>query len=481
MMQKKAGLYIRVSTTEQAEEGYSVGSQTEKLKAYCTAMDYLVYDIYTDGGFTGTNLNRPAMQKLISDVKNGYVDIAIVMKLDRLSRSQKDTLYLIEDVFIANNCEFVSVTESFDTSTPYGRAFIGILAVFAQFERERMQERITDGKTERAKDGKIMAWAHPAIGYDYINESYVVNEYEAELVRTCFDLCEQGLSINKIKAVVDEKFALGTKHKTKDGKYHLNTIKRILRNRTYLGIVKYAGQEYPGQHEPLITKEQFDKVQSILELNSKNALGARKNPFRSTHLLTGLLFCADCGARIHAQARRNVNNNRWYYICYSVSKTSKKYRTSDDCCQEVIDGETMDEYVWNTLKELDITCDIPNEPKESNSEFLLVMKKRMESINQKMNKLLDLYLEDKFSKEELEKKNKSLLQEKETIEKEIEKVENQTENTITRTNALSELMKLDNVYKNGTLEDKKRFISLFIDRIEVHNGEINIRLNRMSD
>ena len=124
-------LYSRVSTAEQASEGYSIGEQQSRLQSYCDAMNFKPYTLYTDAGFSGGSTDRPALQDLIRDVKNGKIEKVVVYKLDRLSRSQKDTLELIEDVFLTNGCDFVSVTENFDTATPLGRAMIGILAVFA--------------------------------------------------------------------------------------------------------------------------------------------------------------------------------------------------------------------------------------------------------------------------------------------------------------------------------------------------------------
>ena len=149
----KVGIYSRVSTQEQAREGYSIGEQVERLKNYCAAKGWILYKTYTDAGFSGANTDRPGMQQLISDVADGKIDMVLVYKLDRLSRSQKDTLYLIEDVFIKNNVNFASITENFDTSTPFGRAMIGILSVFAQLEREQFRERSIMGKDARAKEG----------------------------------------------------------------------------------------------------------------------------------------------------------------------------------------------------------------------------------------------------------------------------------------------------------------------------------------
>ena len=125
-------LYIRVSTEAQAEECYSIQAQTERLEAYCKAMGWDNYRCYTDGGYSGSNLDRPEMTRLIADARGGQLATVVVFKLDRLSRSQKDTLYLIEDVFLPHWVDFISLNESIDTSTPYGRAMIGILSAFAQ-------------------------------------------------------------------------------------------------------------------------------------------------------------------------------------------------------------------------------------------------------------------------------------------------------------------------------------------------------------
>ena len=149
----RVAIYVRVSTEDQAEEGYSIGVQTEKLQAYCTAHDWNIVNTYTDPGFSGSNMERPALKRMLDDIKNGLIDMVLVYKLDRLSRSQRDTLYMIEDTFIANNVGFVSMTENFDTSTPLGKLMIGIMSAFAQLERETITARMQMGHDARAKDG----------------------------------------------------------------------------------------------------------------------------------------------------------------------------------------------------------------------------------------------------------------------------------------------------------------------------------------
>ena len=185
----KVAIYVRVSTTNQAEEGYSIDEQIDKLESYCKIKDWTVYKVYTDGGFSGSNTERPALESLIKDANKKKFDTVLVYKLDRLSRSQKDTLFLIEDVFIKNGIEFLSLQENFDTSTPFGKAMIGLLSVFAQLEREQIKERMQLGKLGRAKAGKSMMWAKTSYGYDYHKETgtMTINPVQSLVIKFIFE------------------------------------------------------------------------------------------------------------------------------------------------------------------------------------------------------------------------------------------------------------------------------------------------------
>ena len=152
-MNKYIACYIRVSTSEQALNGQSLAEQEDRLLKYCDALNWQNTKVYKDAGFSGGNLNRPALQELIKDIP--HINKVIVYKLDRLSRSQKDTLYLIEDVFIKNNVDFISMCENFDTSSSFGKAMIGILSVFAELERNQIKERMTMGKFARASTQSV--------------------------------------------------------------------------------------------------------------------------------------------------------------------------------------------------------------------------------------------------------------------------------------------------------------------------------------
>ena len=203
----KVAIYVRVSTTSQAEEGYSIEEQIDKLESYCKIKDWTVYKVYTDGGFSGSNTERPALEKLIKDADKKKFDTVLVYKLDRLSRSQKDTLFLIEDVFIKNGIEFLSLQENFDTSTPFGKAMIGLLSVFAQLEREQIKERMQLGKLGRAKSGKSMMWTKTSYGYDYHKETgtMTINPVQSLAIKFIFESYLSGRSITKLRYDLNEK------------------------------------------------------------------------------------------------------------------------------------------------------------------------------------------------------------------------------------------------------------------------------------
>ena len=225
----RVALYIRVSTQEQAKEGYSIGEQTDRLKKFADAHGWTIVKIYTDAGHSGANQERPALQDMIEDIKEGRIDKVAVYKLDRLSRSQKDTLELIEDVMLKNGCDFESMTEKFDTATSFGRAMVGILAVFAQLEREQIKERMSLGSEARIKEGKWRGGAHVPFGYDYeaALEKLVINEYEAMIVKHIFEAFISGSTFYSIEKEMKEK----GQSFNNSGNTSNRTIKYVLENK----------------------------------------------------------------------------------------------------------------------------------------------------------------------------------------------------------------------------------------------------------
>lgn len=318
---KRVILYLRVSTNSQAEEGYSIEIQKEKLLAYCKAHDWIVVAIITDPGFSGSNLERPGIQRVIREVENGNVDMVLVYKLDRLSRSQKDTLWLIEECFLPHGVDFASMQEKFDTSTAFGRAMVGILSVFAQLERENIKERTYGGRVERAKDGLWHGGGFHPIGYDYIDGKLVVNQQEAAQVRRVYDLYASGASISEIR---DHMMARG--FHTKHGDWtHTGTISAVLDNELYSGVVHFDGERSDSEaHTALISPSVYKKVRFLRD----RALSNQYREVESIHLLTGFVYCNSCGARYFPKKNRSGNV---YYHCHSRAKVNKDMVKDPDC------------------------------------------------------------------------------------------------------------------------------------------------------
>lgn len=332
---KRIVIYIRVSTARQDQEGYSIPLQRERLIAFCKAKGWAVAGVFVDPGHSGSSLERPGIAALIDGVKAGKYDVVLVYKLDRLSRSQKDTLFLIEDVFMANDCDFVSMQESFDTSTIYGRAMIGVLSVFSQMERETITERTLMGRAGRAEDGYWHGGGTSPIGYDYINGELQVNEEEAEQVRMVYQLFADGYTVTEITRRMDGRT---TKHGTWE---HTSTVGNVLDNPLYAGIIHFDGVSGDGRHEPIVSKELNDRVKVRRErLRRAEASGD------SAYLLTGMLYCSSCGARYFPNKRPN---GRVVYSCHSRAKKNKKMVRDANCKAPHIPVEELDTMVSDKL------------------------------------------------------------------------------------------------------------------------------------
>lgn len=314
---KKVAIYIRVSTARQDQEGYSIPLQKERLIAYCKAKGWVVAGVYVDPGHSGSSLDRPGMIALMEAVKEGKFDVVLVYKLDRLSRSQKDTLFLIEDVFMSNSTDFVSMQESFDTTTIYGRAMVGILSVFAQMERETIAERTLMGRAGRAEEGLFHGGGTDPIGYDYRDGALVVNKEEAKQVRAVYNLYASGFSVTEISRRMDG-------YKTKHGDWsHTSTIGNVLDNPLYAGMIHFDGVLARGKHDAIIPEDLDARVKARrARLRRVEAAGD------SAYLLTGIIYCNSCGARYFPNRRPN---GKVVYSCHSRAKKNKKMIKDPSC------------------------------------------------------------------------------------------------------------------------------------------------------
>lgn len=397
-MKRVSAIYIRVSTDAQREEGYSIDAQKEMLTAYCISKGIKNYEYYIDGGFSGSNIERPELKRLIEDVKANKIDCVLVYKLDRLSRSQKDTLFLIEDVFNPNNVDFVSLNESMDTSTPLGRLMLGILSAFAQLERENIRERTSMGMKERVKNGYWMGGGKIPFGYDYDSDKGVlIPNSDAETVRRVYELYLSGHSTNSIARILNLKYE--------------RLARQILTRKTNAGFIVYKGEEFRGRHEPIVSLETYESAMQMM---------AERSDRRMTdagYLLTGLVKCGYCGAKMRYQ---RWGKGGYKLVCYSRDKSKPHMVKDPDCPNTGVWAEELENIV---LKDL-FSIGFENKSKKTTSEknIIEIMRESEKKLNDKLKRLYSLYAEadDDALLETIQELKKSLSNIREQIRKEEE-------------------------------------------------------------
>ena len=475
----KVAIYVRVSTQEQAKEGYSIQEQIDRLTKYCEAMGWEVYKVYTDPGFSGGDTNRPGLQSMIKDIKRGRVNKVVVYKLDRLSRSQKDTLNLIEDEFLKTGVDFVSMSENFDTSTPFGRAIVGILAVFAQLEREQIKERMAMGKEARAKEGKWNGGQNAPLGYDYIDGELIINAFEALQVKEMFELAADNVSSYRITELFNEKG-----YNTRYGIWESNTIRRSLRSKYYLGYTQYNGEWHKGTHDSIISQELFDEVQIILDNRSEQYTSGRGHGHINSYL-GGYLYCSHCGGKYSKiTARQKKRKEEGYYTyeffgCNSRTKRNKLAIKDPNCKNKNWKLSELTDLVFNQIRQLALDPNYMHELKEENADDdrPKIIKAEIDKIDDKMSKLMDLYLMDTMSKDVLTDKMHSLNEQKTKLETELDIIRTEEKGKLTKDQIKHIVEDFPEVLNRGDFEEIRTVIGELIEKIELDNEDITIHWN----
>jgi site-specific DNA recombinase len=316
MRKFRCAVYTRKSSEEGLEQEFnSLHAQREACEAYIASQRsegwVLVRDHYDDGGISGGTLERPALQRLIADIEEGLVDVAVVYKIDRLSRSLADFAKLVE-VFDRNGVTFVSVTQSFNTTTSMGRLTLNILLSFAQFEREVTAERIRDKVAASRKKGMWMGGV-PPFGYRVESRKLVVDDEQATLVRWIFARFLEIGSGTELARAVEKRGTTTPRGNRIDKKY----IYRMLNNRTYIGEAVHKGQSYPGEHAAIIDRQVWDRVHAILQESPRKR--AARTRAETPALLKGLLYGPDGAAFSPTHTRKRGKLYR-YYVSQTVLK-----------------------------------------------------------------------------------------------------------------------------------------------------------------
>lgn len=477
-MKEKVGLYVRVSTQEQAKEGYSVGEQTDRLGKYADAHDWTVYKTYTDPGFSGGDTNRPGLQEMLKDIRKGRINKVVVYKLDRLSRSQKDTLELIEDEFLANGVDFVSMSENFDTSTPFGRAIVGILAVFAQLEREQIKERMIMGKDARAKEGKWNGGAAVPFGYEYIGGELIINAFEALQVREAYEMALAGTSAFAIAEKFNEK-GYRTRRKALWGE---SSIKRILKSRTYLGELKWGNEWHEALQEPIIDEKLYEEVQHVLS-NRAGKYAHRNRSGKATTYLGGYLHCGCCGAKYNKHISRKKRKEGGYYKyelfeCNSRTKKRKNLVKDPNCRNNNWKVEELTNQVFGEIKQLALDPGYINDIKDSKTDNRpQIIQGEIEKMEKQISKMMDLYIMDEMPKEVLQEKIHALNEQKEKMENEKEAIQQEIASKLSKEQTLQIAKGFPEILERGDFDEIRNVVSELIDKVVITGEDITIHWN----
>lgn len=328
----KVALYARVSTDEQAKDGYSIGAQCKKLQQYADLHDWETV-LYVDDGYSAKDLNRPQISKLFKDIESGKIDTVVVYKLDRLTRSVRN-LYDLMDLFASENCKFISLTESLDTSNASGRFFITMLGAMAQWERETIGERTAIGIKEAVKSGKVSSRA--PFGYRRANGGFIIDEKEAYIVQSIFERYNSGVGVDLLIKELQSEGIIPL-----DKSWCATKILRILNNRSYLGefTVKFKDGDVVINKDifpPIISNQLFDDVSLLLK--KKKRLPRRAKG--TSRLFSGVLTCHECGAPIFGNTPEGFR-----YKCQNKSK-------SRGCSCGTFYEKELEEHFINYITEL---------------------------------------------------------------------------------------------------------------------------------
>ncbi len=344
-MQEKlrCAIYTRVSTDNQkGVEFNSCEAQKEKIKSFIESQENMeVFKAYSDSGFTGANLNRPALNSMLNDIGQSKINLVIVYKIDRLTRSPKD-FYQLMEIFEKYNVDFISVTERFDTSTPSGRLLRNIMLTFAQFERELASERTKDKMLQRAQKGMWNGGNMP-FGYKTKNKKLVISEKEAKIVENIYDSYIASGSIAKVYNELK-----GKNIRDRNGLYFSKSgIFYILRNIIYTGKIKYAGKIYQGIHQPIISEDILNLAQETHK-KKKRIMRLYKD-----YLLAGLVRCRECGSFMTPSYTNKIKQGKikryYYYRCTITSK-----RDWNACGTKQVNANRLENYIFQNLERISL-------------------------------------------------------------------------------------------------------------------------------
>lgn len=488
----RTALYLRVSTEEQRNEGFSLAAQEETLRKYCESKGFEVYDVYNDGGYSGKDFNRPSMQQLLRDLQDDKFDVVLAVAVDRISRNNKDVLTFVDCELHPRGKKLLISTSDIDSSTETGHMFISLLGTFAEYERRLIVSRVKKGMEQRATEGLSNGGA--MLGYDSINGKLVVNEEEATIVEEIFKLRVQGYGYKKIADTLNQKGKMTKKTLNRPGNsFSVSAVKRVLENEKYTGDMvwgkvrdwstkrrkgKSEPTRVPGEHLAIIDKELWEKAQRVTEIKRESQIS--QSNFKGEFILTGLLRCPVCGAGtvMHKSRTRDGSGYHLYYMCGNYHTKGKAVCSTNLMRKEVIEDQVLD-FIRTILSNEDIAEGIMNRLRTEESQSTLKLERDLNLQRNHLKKLLenqrkqdDDYYSGTISagvysrlSEKLESEIVDLREVIAHIEREIETL--QSKYVLNKEIIMEALTNFDNLFSVATNEEKRTLLRSLIKEIHM--------------
>ncbi len=478
----ETGIYVRVSTEEQAKEGFSIRAQEQKLKDYARIKEWAIHKIYIDEGISGKNItDRPQINQLIKDIKKGLVKNVLIFKIDRLTRNTSDLIYLI-NLFNEYNCAFNSLCESIDTQTPSGRMFIKIIGIFAEFERENIVERTKLGFERKVKEGYSLCTRTASYGYtrNIGNKIQKINEKEAVIVREVFDMfVHHGKSFLDIAKNLNER-NIPTKE---NSVWIARSIRNMLTNCNYIGKVRYATKdeernfEVQGNHEPIISNELYEEAQELISKISKKSYTKRP---KEENYFSGVLYCAKCGARLitHNDLYKNKSGEKIFKSGYRCSNYIRKTCSASNISQKSVETAFMDyiEQIEDFSAINEIQLEENRKAKDNNIKLIEKLNNQLKNLENKEKEILNSYVDNNLNFDRYIQLKDYIEDEKCKVCKQLEEVsaiEEDTEEMIIKKEDIIKNLKENWTFLNN--EEKRLFLIKFVDKIMIVNEMKNSR------
>jgi len=510
---KKVAIYARVSTTEQAEEGYSIDEQIRVLKEFCEKEGYGVYDEYVDRGISGKNITgRPAIKRLLADAEQKKFDIVLVWKMNRLARKSLDLMNIVEQLN-SKNIAFRSYTEKYETETPTGKLHFQMMAAIAEYERNNIAENVKMGMIARAKDGQ---WnGGQVMGYDVVEKDsenkkrkqtgLQINEQEAKIIRLIFKMYTTGHGYKAIANKINQDGYRTKKNKT----FSLNAIKTIVTNPLYAGYIRYNVRRdwnekrrnninpnpiiVKGEHPSIISEETWKIAQKVYKERSCKPNRIHEGVFP----LTGIMRCPQCGAgmvigRTTNRTKSGEKRVLEYYVCGAW-----KNKGTVACRSNAVRTEYADDYVLNKLEALmkseHLTKKLVDNINTKQQSLVAPLQREYEQYLQEIErykkksvKLLDAFTDEVISKEVFQRKSQSIEETMTNLKAQMEPLQAQLQSTVSSEVTYEKIHAIMRNFHQAftqvlTREQRKRLLHLLIHQITIDESReiesIQIKLN----